>query len=481
MDDVTYLLSARAVRERAHQMLALGLEDKLPHFRIELAKLDAVAELVLDVTNKAYPDGEVPFHSRWRHFVVGGVDRWAAIADKMRWPDAAARARAEFDLAITSVLLDAGAGAAWRYHDAVTGARIGRSEGLALASLDMFASGALSADPNGPLRADAARLQRLTVADLERGFQVGADNPLVGLEGRVALLRRLGDVVAARSEVFGAENRPRPGGLFDQLAAGAASGRIEAASILQQVLLQLGPIWPSRLTLQGTALGDCWRHAALVTGDATTGLVPLHKLSQWLSYSLIEPLQRAGLIVENIDGLTGLANRRRFDERLLEEWGRAYRDKTSLALLMIDIDHFKSFNDTYGHPAGDECLHTVAGILADEAQRSADMAARYGGEEFAILLPNTDAGGCARLGERIRRALHEARITHDHNPPGIVTASIGGAVCRPGFERSAGPASLVEAADRALYAAKDGGRDRVVLAGEVIDLPFSNAPATVPA
>ncbi|BAM91657.1 PAS/PAC sensor-containing diguanylate cyclase [Bradyrhizobium oligotrophicum S58] len=181
------------------------------------------------------------------------------------------------------------------------------------------------------------------------------------------------------------------------------------------------------------------------------------------------------------DGLTGLANRRRFDERLLEEWGRAYRDKTSLALLMIDIDHFKAFNDTYGHPAGDECLHTVAGILADEAQRSADMAARYGGEEFAILLPNTDAGGCARLGERIRRALHAARITHEHNPPGIVTASIGGAICRPGFERSAGPASLVEAADRALYAAKDGGRDRVVLAGEVIDLPSSNAPATVPA
>ncbi|MGJ4995393.1 diguanylate cyclase [Bradyrhizobium sp. HKCCYLS3077] len=181
------------------------------------------------------------------------------------------------------------------------------------------------------------------------------------------------------------------------------------------------------------------------------------------------------------DGLTGLANRRRFDERLLEEWGRAYRDKTTLGLLMIDIDHFKAFNDTYGHPAGDECLHTVAGILADEAQRSSDLVARYGGEEFAILLPNTDSTGCLRLGERIRRALHEARILHDHNPPGFVTASIGAAVCRPGFERSAGPASLIEAADRALYAAKDGGRDRMVMAGEVIELPSGKAPATVPA
>ncbi|MGJ5179830.1 diguanylate cyclase [Bradyrhizobium oligotrophicum] len=181
------------------------------------------------------------------------------------------------------------------------------------------------------------------------------------------------------------------------------------------------------------------------------------------------------------DGLTGLANRRRFDERLLEEWGRAYRERTSLALLMIDIDHFKSFNDSYGHPAGDECLHTVAGILADEAQRSSDLAARYGGEEFAILLPNTDSAGCTRLGERIMRALRKAGIAHEHNPPGIVTASIGGAVCRPGFERSAGPASLIEAADRALYAAKDGGRDRMVMAGEVIDLPAGKAPATVPA
>ena len=172
------------------------------------------------------------------------------------------------------------------------------------------------------------------------------------------------------------------------------------------------------------------------------------------------------------DGLTGLANRRRFDERLREEWSRAYRERTSLALLMIDIDHFKAFNDAYGHPAGDECLHTIAGILADEALRSTDLAARYGGEEFAMLLPNTDAEGCARIGERIRRALREVAIAHGRNlPSGIVTASLGGAVCRPGAERSAGPASLVDAADRALYAAKDGGRDRLVMAAEVVSLP----------
>lgn len=310
MVDASSLLSARAVRERAHRMLALGLDDKLPHFRIDLGKLDALAELVLAVTDKAYPAGDVPFHSRWRHFVVGGQDRWAAIANNVTWPDAAARARAEFDLAIVSVLLDAGAGPAWRYYDAATGARIGRSEGLALASLDMVASGAFSAVSGHPLRVDADRLAQLTVADIERGFQVAADNPLVGLEGRTDLLRRLGHLVGSNPAIFARAERARPGGLFDHLAARAQDGRITAPAILAEVLGQLGPIWPSRITLDGVALGDCWRHPALTTDDATNGLVPLHKLSQWLSYSLIEPLQRAGLTVADIDGLTGLAEYR---------------------------------------------------------------------------------------------------------------------------------------------------------------------------
>jgi diguanylate cyclase (GGDEF)-like protein len=171
------------------------------------------------------------------------------------------------------------------------------------------------------------------------------------------------------------------------------------------------------------------------------------------------------------DGLTGLANRRRFDERLLEEWGRAYRERSCLALLMIDLDHFKAYNDKYGHLAGDECLRSVARVLAAEALRATDLAARYGGEEFVMLLPNTDAAGCARIGERIRGAIREAAIPHAQNlPSGIVTASIGGAVCRPGIERSASHIALVEAADQALYAAKDSGRDRLTMATETVTL-----------
>jgi hypothetical protein len=304
------LLNAGAVRERAHRMLAIGLDDGLPNFRIHLDRIDSTVDLVLEVTRKAYPSLEVPFHSRWRHFVSNGDNRWAAIAEQTSWPDRAARARAEFDLAIVSVFLDAGAGPSWRYHDPKTGSAIGRSEGLGLASLAMFAAGAFSADPLQPLQVDAGTLANFSVADLQSGMQVSDDNPLVGIEGRVDLLRRLGTLVASKPEIFGSHDTPRPGGLFDRLAKLADGGRLPAPTILAELLQQLGPIWPSRLTLGGIALGDCWRHPMLTTADATSGLVPLHKLSQWLAYSLIEPLQAAGIRVTDIDGLTGLAEYR---------------------------------------------------------------------------------------------------------------------------------------------------------------------------
>jgi hypothetical protein len=304
------LLNAEAVRSRAQRMLALGLDEKLPHFRINLGRLDDAIERVRAITLKNYPSLDVPFHSRWRHFVIGGTDRWAAIAAKTPWRDRAERARAEFDLAIVSVFLDAGAGPRWRYRDLVTGGRIGRSEGLALASLAMFERGDFSAMPAQPLRADAEALRQLPAERLGVGFQVSGDNPLVGIEGRTALLRNLGDVVAAAPRVFAINDKPRPGGLFDHLAGVAMGGAIAAPAILAELLRQLGPIWPSRLSLGGVPLGDCWKHPSIVTGDATTGLVPLHKLSQWLTYSLIEPLQRAGIAVTDIDGLTGLAEYR---------------------------------------------------------------------------------------------------------------------------------------------------------------------------
>ena len=302
------LLSAPAVRERAHKMLALG--DSLPNFQVDLARLDDTAQLVIDMTRAAYPTLDIPFHSRWRHFAIDGFDYWNELDQATAWPSAEGRARAAFDLAIVSVLLDAGAGPNWIFRYPPSGEAVGRSEGLALASLTMFRDCEFSMWPSRPLRADGSILAGLPEAKLARGFQVSDENPLQGVAGRTDLLRRLGRTVMAAPEIFGRNDTPRPGGLFDHLAALAQNKRIAAPTILSEVLKHLGPIWPSRLTLGGVALGDCWKHASLTMNDETTGLVPLHKLSQWLSYSLIEPLQWAGIEVTDIDGLTGLAEYR---------------------------------------------------------------------------------------------------------------------------------------------------------------------------
>jgi hypothetical protein len=285
-------------------MRALCEDGGLQHWRIDAARLDPVADYVIETIFDNYPLLNIPFHARWRHFAVGGHDRWAALQAKARWKNAAEKARAAFDLVIVSVLLDAGAGPDWRYRDA-HGSLLSRSEGLAVASLDMLARGAFSSDPADPLRVDAERLCELMPDDLRRGFQASAGNRLVGLESRAALLNALGEACAAAPNIFAREDKARPGGLFDYLTA-EHDISIEADAVLHALLRHLGGIWPSRLSLHDIPLGDTWMHPALQTDDQTGGLIPFHKLSQWLAYSLIEPLQEAGIEVTEIGALTGL-------------------------------------------------------------------------------------------------------------------------------------------------------------------------------
>lgn len=161
-----------------------------------------------------------------------------------------------------------------------------------------------------------------------------------------------------------------------------------------------------------------------------------------------------------LDALTGLANRRRFDEALDEEWRRAQRFGTSLALMMADVDGFKSYNDSLGHPEGDRCLAAVAGVFLRSARRAGDLATRYGGDEFAVLLPGTDLSSALSLAESIRRGVESLAITNPTSPAGAaVTVSLGVAAGVPSEGMSMG--SLVSDADVALYRAKHGGRNRV--------------------
>lgn len=313
---VDSLLCAAAVRDRCRMVLDAGLAGSLAHFDVRSEKLDETAAFVAETIRINYPDLKVPFHARWRHFVVDGQDRWIdAVREGLVPEDAAERARMRFELAITSVLLDAGAGPKWQWAEALAKGdgearwlHIGRSEGLALASINAWHRGYFTSRLDQPRRADADGLSTFSADDLSKAFMVSADNPLEGLEGRAALLRKLGEAIAARPDLFGEEGRL--GGLFDTLLKRSDGGRLPAPAILRLLLEALGPIWPGRITLDGVNLGDTWRHPAVKICGPTNGLVPFHKLSQWLSYSLIEPLQEAGLEITDIDGLTGLAEYR---------------------------------------------------------------------------------------------------------------------------------------------------------------------------
>jgi Protein of unknown function (DUF1688) len=277
---------------------------------VNLDRLAPTADFVAAVVRDRYPRLTVPVHSRWRHFEFDGRDLWDGIVAKASWKSADAAARAAFDLVITSVLLDAGAGPQWHYQDHGTGVDAARSEGLALASFRWFESGGLADHPNDPFRVDAATLRRAEIRTLQQAFQVSDSNQLLGLQGRAALLNRLGTIADSRPDLFAIADSPRPGGLFDALRAQTLNGRLPAAVILETLLEALGPIWQDRPRLDGISLGDCWPHPALSGVNPEDGYAPLHKLSQWLTYSLIEPLEKAGISVINVHELTGLAEYR---------------------------------------------------------------------------------------------------------------------------------------------------------------------------
>ena len=184
---------------------------------------------------------------------------------------------------------------------------------------------------------------------------------------------------------------------------------------------------------------------------------------------LCELMQEAGRVARanaqleqmlQTDVLTGLANRRAFEQALDAEWRRAQREQTSISLLMIDIDCFKGFNDRYGHPAGDQCIRSVANALVAQAYRPADIAARIGGEEFAIILPVTEESGARQVAERLRLSVVALNLTHEGSETGFVTISVGAATIRP-YAVEESSAQLVSWADHALYRAKTSGRNTI--------------------
>ncbi|MBD1846913.1 URC4/urg3 family protein [Cyanobacteria bacterium FACHB-63] len=297
---VDYLRSPKAIRDRADRLFELAEADKLAYFRLDLTQLDAVADYVIAVMREQYPDLEVPFHSRWRHFEVGNFPRVQQLEQALKDLSPIDQAKAKFDLVVPSVLLDAGAGDRWQYLESSTGQTWTRSEGLAIASFDAFCQGAFS---NHPYQTDAEELKQITPEKIANLFQVTPENPLVGLEGRSHLLQKLGHTIEQFPDLFG--DSPRPGNLVDYLMRQTNQGKLSAVTVLNAVLLGFGEIWSGRLLIGGANLGDVWHHSALF-GEYTDQLIPFHKLSQWLTYSLLEPLQDLGITITDLDQMTGL-------------------------------------------------------------------------------------------------------------------------------------------------------------------------------
>lgn len=315
---VRTLRSTATVRERCANIARAVDEGRSAHFSLDRSRLPAVAERVASITRERYPSLQIPYHSRWRHFEAGGVDRKAELDACLRERSTAAAARSRVDLTLVSVLLDAGAGPDWRFEESSSGV-FTRSEGLAVATFRAFMAGRFSSDPGDPYRVDAAALLRIDAKALGEVFQASDSNPLVGLEGRAALLRRLGEALRAQPELFTATGQP--GHLFDALTyhahapklrhhrPAAASQRhhhIKASRILGGLLDAFSSIWPSGQAMGEVPLGDVWPHPLAGGQGASSGWVPFHKLSQWLTYSLLEPFEWAGVTVTDLDELTAL-------------------------------------------------------------------------------------------------------------------------------------------------------------------------------
>ncbi|MFA6236881.1 MAG: URC4/urg3 family protein [Bacteriovorax sp.] len=297
--DLDFLLSPLAIRQSAEALFELTKQGKT-HFTYHPEKFDEVVEYVIEVIRENYPTLDIPFHSRWGHFRAAGINRINEIlAPKISQLDLMEQARTKLDLVITSVLLDAGAGAEWKYREKSSGKIITRSEGLGVASLYLFLDGSLS--DNGQLQATAKGLQNLTRERLSEAFQVGPSNPLVGVDGRLSLLKNLGKTIEAKKDIFPGG---RPGSMVDYLNSRYGK-TFTGPQLLRAVLDGLGEIWPGRIKVAGVNLGDIWAYK-----NIPGGLAAFHKLSQWMTYSLCEPLQEAGFIVTDVEKLTGLAEYR---------------------------------------------------------------------------------------------------------------------------------------------------------------------------
>jgi len=347
MEDTTqittleYLKSLPSIRTRATTLLSHT--SHLQHFDIDLSKIESViVPYILTQIKRDYPTiQDIPPHSRWRHFEVGGINRISPLIDsweKEGIPKLEITTRI-LDLFVISVLLDAGAGDHWKFSPKNEPNKVyTRSEGLALASLDWFLAGGFSSNKNQPFQVDSTGLQKLQENNLKDAFQVNDSNPLVGVSGRLSLLKSLGSTLEKHPKYFGASTPFRPGNMISFILSQTKKTNenelrkeIHISALWEVVIKGLSSVWPeTRTYFAGQSLGDVWPCRALQSilqleriqtplvqpsgslsdphslSPSADGLMPFHKLSQWLTYSLMEPMTLLDIKFNGTEDLTGL-------------------------------------------------------------------------------------------------------------------------------------------------------------------------------
>jgi GTP cyclohydrolase II len=395
------------IREQCGKIYEIAQRGHLSHFILAEEKFPIVADYVEQVIRDTYPDLSIPMHSRVRHFKTDILESIAS-----HWPeDKAERCRRLIDLCTVSVLLDAGAGAKWKYICPWDGSVSNRSEGLAQATMDMFADGCFSSDPAVKYRVNSVGLANLKLDTLKRGFQVHGDNVVTGLEGRLGLLHRLGEAMEANGEFFGPMEIFRPGNLIDYLlkngektgecaAAGCPSVRVSVHLLWYAVMKGLVSIWPAQTTT-GLRRGDVWIHSKIKNPqEPGSDLVPFHKLSQWLTYSLVDVIESAGLGVKftDMNDMTALAE---------------YRNGG----LLVDLGVLRLRDPrmhTFGVHVGSELVvewRALTIVLMDKL--AAELRKRFNSPD--MTLSSILEGGTWRAGRKIAFSLRQ-----DGSPPILV-------------------------------------------------------------
>lgn len=411
-DPVAYLKSLPAIRERSQQVFAK--RRQLRHFHYQEGSLQNVVKFVLAIIKRDYGTdyASIPPHGRWQHFEVGGRKRVDELITTFGPIDRKETTRRIVDLFLVSVLLDAGAGNKWSYK-AKNGRVYRRSEGLALASLEMFEKGMFSSNPAMPLQVDAHGLSQLTVESLRVALQVSDANPMSGLEGRASLLIRLGTALSTNTDMFGAS--ARPGNMVDYLLShptGQAfpGGHIVSATVLWSTLIYgLSSIWPSgRTIVRGTAVGDAWPYAGISEHTNDQNIIPFHKLTQWLAYSLMAPMTKLlKLHFAHSELLTGLPEYRN---------GGLFVDLGVLTLKTADADRGTEQFITNGKIAGQQSSEVIplfdsgddvivewramTVCLLDEVHKEINRALGLSGSR-ALSLPQVLEAGTWKAGREI--------------------------------------------------------------------------------